>query len=197
MHLSLDFWNTLYKSNNSFKLSRLDMLKKTSLKGTDEIGHAISAIGQWHNSVLMREFGTALNALALNRLLYQTLDIPENEHDALYQETLQLFANMPPERMRHPNIEPLLDRAASKSILSNTTFIPGSAVSQWLQREGWNFDFELYSDELGAGKPAALAFKRLHSEVRSRTGSTEILHVGDDPDHDASSIPEVQSHILI
>ena len=196
MHLSLDFWNTLYKSNSSFKMNRLDILKKASLKRPEQIGHAISSIGKWHNSVLMREFGKALPAAAVNRLLYQTLGIPENEHDALYQQTLQLFASMPPQRMRHPDIEPLVHRAASKSILSNTTFIPGSAVSQWLQREGWNFDFELYSDELGVGKPAAATFKRLLSEVRSRTGSTEILHVGDDPDHDASSIPEIRSHIL-
>lgn len=196
MHLSLDFWNTLYKSNSAFKLSRLEMLKRASLKGEDEICHAISSIGRWHNSVLMQEFGTALPAEAVNRLLYQTLDIPEDEHDTLYKQTLQLFASMPPKRMRHPDIEPLLDSADSKSILSNTTFIPGSAVSQWLHLEGWNFDFELYSDELYVGKPATGAFQRLLAEVRSNTESMEILHVGDDPNHDASSIPEIRSHIL-
>ncbi|MGB1573919.1 MAG: hypothetical protein ACPG85_06530, partial [Flavobacteriales bacterium] len=141
-------------------------------------------------------FGTALTAPAVNRLLYLTLAIPENEHDTLYQETLQLFASMPPKRMHHPDIEPLLDRADSTSILSNTTFIPGSSISQWLERDGWTFDFELYSDELGVGKPATAAFDRLLAEVRSRSGSTDIVHVGDDPDHDASSLSDIQSHIL-
>ena len=196
-HVSFDFWNTLYGSNEHFKKRRMELLCARSSCDSREIQEAIHKLGQWHNGTLMMNVGLALPAFELNRLLFEWIGISEEQHSDTFTSILTLFAESPPTRLYHKDVDLWMDKADTMSILSNTTFIPGQAISKWLEMDGLQFDFEFYSDEMGLGKPDQRVFRRLREKAVDLCGnSVSTIHIGDDANHDQSSITSVKSHIL-
>ena len=196
MHVSLDFWNTLYVSNKEFKSRRLNLLSNASGKSELEVARCVSTIGCWHNDSLMANHNMAIPSSALNELLFQSLGIVDREHPSLMESIYSIFLEHPPHRMHHPTVERHLELASTMSLLSNTTFIPGKVIRELNERTEWNFSFELYSDEMGTGKPAERPFQLLLEKVKRLAPASDVIHIGDNPNFDRSPIPSVKSIIL-
>ena len=196
-HVSFDFWNTLYGSNERFKKKRLELLCTKGNCSSHQVQEAIFKLGKWHNGTLMKNVGLALPAFELNRLLFGWIGIEEQQHMDTYNFILTLFSENPPIRLYHKDVDFWMDKADTKSILSNTTFIPGQSISKRLEMDGLQFDFELYSDEMGLGKPDQRVFHRLREKAVGLCGNlVSTMHIGDDVNHDQSTLTSVESHIL-
>ncbi len=184
-HVSFDFWNTLYESNNTFKLKRGEYLSKISSKTAEEIQVVLKNVSFEHNSNF-DSVNKCLNAENLNELMLDNIGIKNGKEIAI-STIYKLFNSYPPIVFKGLSelFEYLKAKNISISILSNTAYIPGCEIRKILDRDGLfnSLSFLLFSDELGFGKPNNIVFEKLISETRSIHGNipiSEILHVGDD-----------------
>jgi FMN phosphatase YigB (HAD superfamily) len=156
-----------------------------------EIDSAFSKIGKEYN-----EHQQAGNAaiLPLN-LLKSVLNEIKTKSNVnlieLYNQINILFLAYPP--FIEPSFYEIIDLINKKgktcSITSNTAFISGSVIIEYL--ENFNllhyFSFTIFSDEFGFGKPSSkifdyLTFKAI--ECKSLIDRTNILHIGDNLESD-------------
>ena len=199
MHVSFDFWNTLFASNPAFKDQRLQLFKSRTGASVEHIEHTFSTVGSWHNNQVLLKDGLALTSPALCSLAVSILGAPYQEHSSLISDMEKLFLEYPPLPTGSQTVKEWRSRAVSASILSNTTFISGAVIRSFLLSENAEFDFMIFSDELGCGKPHAKAFQQILLEL-SLIGVADqnqrIVHVGDDPNFDSSPIENIQSVFL-
>jgi FMN phosphatase YigB (HAD superfamily) len=199
MHVSFDFWNTLFTSNPAFKAHRLQLFKNRTGASVEHIEHTFATIGHWHNNQVMLKDGLALTSPALCSLAFRILGAPYEDHSSLISDMEKLFLEYPPLPTNNSTVMEWKSRAVTVSILSNTTFISGAVIRSFLVSEQSKFDFMIFSDELGYGKPDARAFQKILLELQSTGGiakDQEIVHVGDDPKFDSSPTGDIQSVLL-
>ena len=199
MHVSFDFCNTLFTSNPAFKFHRLQMFKDRTGTSEDLIEHTFAAVGDWHNNQLMLKDGLALTSQSLCSLAFRILRVSPEDYASLIADMEELFLKYPPLPTCNSTVMEWRSCAGSASILSNTTFISGAVIRSFLDSEQEEFDFMIFSDELGYGKPQAKAFQAILFELRSRVGladDQQIFHVGDDPKFDSSPTGDIKSILL-
>lgn len=199
MHVSFDFWNTLFASNPTFKAERLQLFENCTGASCEYIEDVFRTIGTWHNDRIMLKDGLALSSQSLCSLVFSILDIPLEKHRSLILDMEKLFLEYSPLPINNPTVLEFMDRAVSASILSNTTFIRGSIIRSFLNSKKMKFDFMVFSDEIGCGKPHVQAFNQISlgiDAMKKTEKHREIFHIGDDPKFDASPIAEVKSILL-
>jgi putative hydrolase of the HAD superfamily len=124
--------------------------------------------------------------ILLSHLGIDVETVPISVLDSFFDECDSLFFEHRPQ-LTDPGISSTVhamrEAGITLSILSNTGFILGESLRKMLPLLGLKdcFDFQLYSDELGASKPSLHAFTevyRLATEIRPLE-KLEILHLGD------------------
>jgi putative hydrolase of the HAD superfamily len=198
-HYSFDLWQTLIKSNVSFKKARACYFhsnfnfKNKSLK---EIEHIFREIDLMSNKVNEITGGNIDNEELYLFILYQINDnldfITDISIKQIYNDIEIILFENPPVLYSNDTIE-VLEKLKIKNpditynILSNTAFIKGHSLKIILNDLGLFdfFDFLIFSDEVGLSKPNEKIFNLLWQEIKKiRKDSDsitldEVVHVGD------------------
>lgn len=195
-HYSFDLWMTLIKSNPAFKKARakffydhLNPLGKT----LEEVNTVFRQIDTMCNAINEKTGGNitseemylmVVHGLNAHGNAFENIQLPW-----LYHEMEQLLLQSPPvvyDESTVPVLQQIKQRdGVTISLLSNTAFIKGSSLRKVLEMMGLAayFDFQIYSDEVGASKPNKIIFDAmLRSIATVRNGNIDvhtIVHVGD------------------
>ena len=200
-HYSFDLWLTLIKSNPMFKEQRDAMFfdlynpkgipsekVRAIVAGQDVKANQLSESTGIHVPVEHIVGGV------LNELGYVPINI---DVISMIVDSIQsLFLKHPPilyDTNTRSVLEELHDDGSRLSILSNTGFIKGTTVRQFLAEIniGDIFANEYFSDELMLSKPHKRAFiQMVNSDPACRTHllNGELIHVGDNPVADGASV---------
>ena len=187
-HYSFDFWNTIVKSNSVFKSERAEFIRHQIGHdfSIDSINAAFGKIGREYNesvesgqqSILSRD----LYLKVFNELNYKG----EIDLDFVVDKVEDIFLQNPPKiEVGFLNFLQLLKNSGKTiSLTSNTAFIPGSVIKKYLASINIDehFDFLIFSDECGYGKPSNIIFDNLFrkaKELHELIEAEEITHVGD------------------
>jgi FMN phosphatase YigB (HAD superfamily) len=187
-HFSFDFWNTIVVSNKEFKLRRAQLICESvkDIISVSEVIFAFEQIGREYNSI--QESGEKV--INSDRLLLQVLDFLHCDISIEFSELLAkieyLFLECAPllDDRLYSTLEEIAKRGKTCSITSNTAFISGVVIRQFLQKMNVldYFAFCLFSDEVGSAKPNEVIFQVLIGNLR-RIGvfinHDEIVHIGD------------------
>ena len=188
-HFSFDFWNTIAYSNPEFKEKRAELLLRFINKNTDAsiVKIAFSEIGKEYN--LNQESGIELVSSIdlLSRVLNKlNSSISGAELSFLKTQLDSLFLKYPPliDNNLYDIVELIIKSGKTSSITSNTAFISGNIIREFLSNvELLNkFSFCLFSDNVGFAKPGSKIYEQLYSEVGKKQPSlkkSEIIHFGD------------------
>jgi putative hydrolase of the HAD superfamily len=185
-HVSFDFWRTLAFSNERFKTKRAQLIRENSNFNDIDIFAAFSEIGGDYN-LKMETKNEIVSPLVLYGRVFEMLSISKEFHRELYEETLSLFLKYPPILNKNclKSLIHFRNTSISCSITSNTAFIPGKTILNFLTQSGIseNFKFCLFSDATGCSKPHDSMYQLVldNAFVSSRK---EILHIGDNQKSD-------------
>lgn len=198
-HFSFDFWNTIAFSNPKFKQVRTEYISNllNNEVGLISIDAAFHKIGLEYN--LIQESGK--NVISPIDLLEKVLiklcpSVSHIDFQVLKREIDKLFIDFPP--FLDENFKRFLDYilATGKtcSITSNTAFIAGKEIKQFLSNENLlkKISFCNFSDEVGYAKPSKKIYKHVYLNAKSLHSSlkvSEIIHIGDNKttDYDGAS----------
>jgi putative hydrolase of the HAD superfamily len=197
-HFSFDLWMTLIRSNPRYKIERAKVIQERYNplgKSLEDIIAVFRQVDLLANTINERT-GRQLQAEELYLWVIGQAGTPEALTDidpvALYGEMEAVFLAHPPP-VYGPETLPVLrtlrERGHTISLLSNTAFIKGRTLRKVFPALGFDFDFELFSDEEGVSKPNAVFFERMLELARALRGQAvegplpreAILHVGDNP----------------
>jgi FMN phosphatase YigB (HAD superfamily) len=190
LHFSFDFWNTMVFPNPRFKEKRAELISQLTNKNytPEAISKAFAKVGEEHNRLI--EIGG--KNLPIQQLYQRVLiDLGWAEKidlTDLVNKVEQIFLQFPPTLCEDflSFLNFLLPFEKTISITSNTAFISGATIREFLNNYSLagKFDFCLFSDEVGYGKPAvemfqllSLKLKEYHPEIRLN----EVIHIGDNP----------------
>jgi FMN phosphatase YigB (HAD superfamily) len=187
-HVSLDFWNTIAFSNPEFKKQRANVLVNEFRITSPEADQCFTDVGEWYNHQ-QESLGIYISPLELMAKVVGQLagdedrDIVEN----IYRSTMQIFREHPPliNKTAQKLISEIVDHSVTLSILSNTAFIPGWMIGEYLENVFNNetFSFFLFSDQAKTAKPRHEIFEICYQEVLNLYGSgiekKLIMHIGD------------------
>jgi FMN phosphatase YigB (HAD superfamily) len=179
--ISLDFWGTIARFNPAYAAARTAYLAE--LFGCAEaeasahylqIKHQLDARAERHGEAL-----TPLRAVGL--LIEGRRCAGEATAEDVLRALEALVRAHPP--LLHPEVAGLIAalraRGALVGLASNTNFIAGALI-QSIFRLPW--DFEVYSDELGASKPHPRFFEAVRARAEARRpgiAPQTITHIGD------------------
>jgi putative hydrolase of the HAD superfamily len=192
LHVSFDFWRTLFKSNEMFSNARVNLLHNEYNPlglSLHKISQMIEAIGEKIdkiNSITLESF----SASEMNAELLINFGVdPSFEDLKIFEKRItDLFLEYPP--ILYTNItkkilEKLFDMNITMSLASNTAFIMGDTLDLVLKAEGLLnfFKFQIYSDKLNQSKPSIEFFNSVYKSTLSINDQinfkSNILHVGD------------------
>lgn len=195
-HLSLDLWQTLIKSNPLFKKRRAELIfqkynaSNFGLSTIEDIIRKVDLLSNSMNEItgrsisseemylmVLNETNGHINGLSLENVKELQDDVEQifyEFHPILYDEHVTDVLNLIKR-----------DYTLKFSISSNTAFIKGVQLRKVLKmlRIEHFFDFQIYSDEIGASKPSLDFFNTVYNNVnllhKKAVLKEEILHVGD------------------
>jgi FMN phosphatase YigB (HAD superfamily) len=186
---SFDFWNTLAYSNSDFKKKRAELilgLFENNITISD-VTETFTKVGAAYNK--HQESGMAILSplelldKVLNEL-YPSVSFPDLTN--LKFEIDSLFLKYPPKLDNNiiSSIEKIQNYDKACSITSNTAFISGHVIRQFLSNVNLldNFSFCLFSDEVGLGKPSSTIYELLYLKAKAihpQLKKSELLHIGD------------------
>lgn len=196
-HLSFDMWNTLITPNAEFATQRAKYLAHASGKTVGEARSIYTHIKRMADK-MAEEHGTQFAVNQIYSILVRALGMNKDVESRAYevQKTLEfLFIEHPP--ILHPELPSVLKTISDRkhitmNVLSNTNFMPGRILDQTvivpLQREGFWFNGEFYSDQEGLAKPNRDFFGKVtHPGNMTRWGNraqlwaSDVMHIGDNP----------------
>jgi FMN phosphatase YigB (HAD superfamily) len=190
-HYSFDFWNTIGFSNPKFKFERTRYFSKLFCNQFEdyEIIGAFSKVGKEYNDFI-EGCGETLTVNELYESVFQKLDVrPKTTIEEITSDVFELFLKHPP--LITDDFFTFLNsidlNKISISITSNTAFIPGEIVVEYLKQINiyHNFSFCLFSDTELVAKPNVQIFNRLKNKVLIEGMSIEnIIHIGDNMNAD-------------
>ena len=192
-HYSFDFWNTIAKSNPDFKIKRAEFVQNIIGHdfSIDSINFAFGKIGSEYNRAVESGLGSILPSDLYLKVFKELKYSREVDVDFIMDEVKHIFLQNPPKiEIGFLNFLQLIkDLGKTISLTSNTAFISGAIIKKYLTSIDIveNFDFLIFSDELGYGKPCEIIFDELYSKVKELHVSIvakEITHVGDNFDAD-------------
>ena len=212
-HVSFDLWKTIIVSNPNFRNARMNFLvndfitKEFSEEIIQNAINKISPLGDLYGEFFETGFTPRqLYYLFLHQLYgKETTKIIKdtNALEILYNESLQIFTeNIPPLISNHfPEIlEHLKNKGITTNIASNTSFAGGQHLRKCLEYHKLEFNFTLFSDEIGVFKPNFLFFENIYKRLRYISdvkNSKEILHVGDNPHADIQGATQAGFQALL
>ena len=205
-HLSFDFWDTLAFSNPEFKSERTKLISKYCSQSHNDIEKCIQNVGKNYNS-LQESSNVFISPIdLLQQAINEITKKPDIYLESLFEDICKLFKRHKP--ILNYDCEDLINKCIiykkKISILSNTAFIPGSLIKDFLISEfGVNtFSFYLFSDETQIAKPNFkafdLAYKKINLIHNKTISKTSIIHIGDNyiNDFDAAKKFGFQSHLI-
>jgi putative hydrolase of the HAD superfamily len=193
VHVSFDFWRTLFKSNPQFSSARVALLRENfnpnKLNDTqissiiENIGYAVDNINKITlESVSASEMNAAL-------LLKMGMHPNPNVLNDFEKKVTDLFVNFPP-NLISLNTNSILERLGESgvtiSLASNTAFVCGDVLDTILSNAKLSnhFLFKVYSDKINRSKPAPDFFSNVYQTAtalnKNLNAKGSILHVGDD-----------------
>jgi FMN phosphatase YigB (HAD superfamily) len=192
-HYSFDFWNTIAKSNPVFKIKRAEFIR--TIIGQDfsieSINFVFGKIGSEYNKAVESGVRSILSRDLYLQVFKELNYTREVDVDFIVDEVEHIFLQNPPKiEIGFLNFLQLIkDSGKTISLTSNTAFISGAIIKKYLTSIDIveNFDFLIFSDECGFGKPCKIIFDELYSKAKELQGSIvakEITHVGDNYDAD-------------
>jgi FMN phosphatase YigB (HAD superfamily) len=186
LHYSFDFWNTIAFSNKKYKEERTDYIYNFfNYKYNKEvINKAFSEVGFDYN-LSVDNNGKTLTVDELYLKVFEYISVNENfDLEFIKSSIFNLFLKYPPlisenfidiiEANEHNNI--------SLSITSNTAFIPGFIIEEFLKQIGIQntFSFCVFSDDVQVAKPNQKIFKIVLDRLDNRIKSAiDVIHIGD------------------
>lgn len=206
-HLSFDFWDTLAFSNPEFKFERTKLIGKYYSQSPSDIENSIKETGKKYN--LLQE--TNIASISPIHLLKQAMNDLKKKTDvnieSLFEEICILFKKHKPilNRDSEDFISACIINKKKISILSNTAFIPGKLIKEYLVSIfGVNsFSFFLFSDETQIAKPNSKAFDLVYQNINlvhnKIIPKDAIIHIGDNykNDFDAAKKFGFQSYLIV
>lgn len=195
-HYSFDLWLTLIKSNPEFKRAKKEYFYRNfnkNSKSLEEVGDIIRQVDTSCNKIV-DETGRHIKSSEMISKILSDLNCAEYD-DVILQEIdneiqFLFLANEPFIYSNHiiPLFQKIKDDKSTISILSNTGFIHGRTIRNFLKKCGLDsyISFDLYSDEIGFSKPSSDAFKTMIEKVgeiypMDNDIASRIIHIGDNP----------------
>jgi FMN phosphatase YigB (HAD superfamily) len=184
MHYSFDFWNTIAFSNPQFKEARAEFIHHyfNGQHSKDFIQSAFSHVGGEYNTSIEAN-GNALPVDELYMKVFSYLGAFENVDLSYIKFAIfKLFLEYPPSISEHfmNMLSANARHEASLSITSNTAFIPGFVIKEFLRNAGilQAFSFCIFSDEAQLAKPNRRIFQLVLNHVHHRTTSAcKVLQI--------------------
>ena len=185
-HFSFDFWNTIAFSNPKFKTERSKLMFKIFEGKVSEqrISEAFSTVGDEYNKSFEAGSGTLTIDKLYERVFHYLGILKFEDIQEVQNQIFKLFLQYPPSI--DPSFKTFLKSFDHKkvklSITSNTTFIPGRVIEQFLKNQNLDkyFSFLLFSDTEMVAKPNIEIFNRLINRFEQIDKSKNpILHIGD------------------
>lgn len=198
-HYSFDLWYTLIRSNPGFKSVRTDYMssnfnphgktKKEIQVITSKIAHMCDVISE---TTEMSVHPLQMYAMLLHGLDFDLKNVKEIDLISILNVMHARFLATPPplyDKDTENVLRQLKAEGATISITSNTGFVPGGTLRQYLSNMGLAryIDFYIFSDEVGVCKPSQLIFNKMLLQAQQRTNlqgrgmlhPREVIHVGD------------------
>ena len=205
-HLSFDFWDTLAFSNPKFKYERTKLISKYCGQSFIDIDECFHEIGKKYN-LQQQSSNIYIKPIDLLQKAIEKLNTNSViDINLIYEDILILFQKNKP--ILNPFCKDFIIKCIVNniklSILSNTAFIPGKMIKDYLIAEfGENvFSFYLFSDETKIAKPNIRAFELCYQNINTvhskMVSKTAIVHIGDNylNDYEAAKTFGFQSHII-
>lgn len=175
IHFSFDLWNTLFVPNKKYKENTIKYLSDLSLKSVDETFQIYTAVKK-EQDILAEDHGLGFPTELIWRKVLFSLGVEFDESilDAVYDIFLKNRPTIPPDTLKKLI---MLQKRQDTNIASNTVVIPGKILKVVLDELGLdNFNFQLYSDEIGFSKPNPEFFKKI-ADLTNK--DKYIVHIGD------------------
>jgi putative hydrolase of the HAD superfamily len=174
-HYSFDFWNTIAKSNTVFKSKRAEFIN--NLLGhdftIDGINFVFEKIGKEYNEAIESGVQSILPRDLYLKIFKELNYTREVDLDFIVDEVEDIFLQNPPKiEIGFLNFLQLIkDSGKTISLTSNTAFISGAIIKKYLTSIDIvkNFDFLIFSDECGYGKPSKIIFDELYRKAKELT----------------------------
>lgn len=198
-HYSFDLWQTLIRSNAGFKNVRANYLFSNfnpNGYSQNEIMEKVSGIAlmcdKVSESTEMSIHPIQMYAMALQKLGFNLDNVKEIDLISILNVMHARFLSTPPPIYDNDTelvLRQLKSEGATISITSNTGFVPGGTLRQYLSNMGLAryIDFYIFSDEVGVCKPSQLIFNKMILQAQQKTNlrgrgmlhPRDIVHVGD------------------
>jgi FMN phosphatase YigB (HAD superfamily) len=187
-HYSFDFWDTIAFSNSEFKIARANYIYELLLGKFEKeiINSAFSSVGNEFN--LSIEMGAP--TLSINDLYLKVFEnigvINEFNLESITAYIYTLFLKYPPivSNKFLDFLNTINLRDCTLSITSNTAFIPGFVIEEYLDQLGilGKFSFSVFSDVELDSKPSLAIFNKvvtLAKTVNEISIAKDVIHIGD------------------
>ncbi len=201
--ITFDFWDTIAIDDSdepkraalglpSKSQARLQLLMDEILShqpdiAPDRIAQAFADANAWFRQCWKNDYHTPSVAARMEKA-YDYLGLkPTPGFAALVRNIEEMEVRIPPDFA--PGVHEILAELAQRyrlGIISDTIHTPGRGIRQLLQRAGLldYFCCAIFSDEVGASKPAPLVFEKAAAELG--VSLAEIVHVGDRESNDVA-----------
>jgi putative hydrolase of the HAD superfamily len=207
--ISLDFWETLGKSNKDFQLPRTQLLARYfQYKGDlDDLHKVIKSTNKEIDTLsdidcVQRGFVFRVNAIYQRIMNDEHATLSVEALRALEEELSVLVAMYPPlliEEDLTQTIRELRARGYKIALISNTGFIDGRHMLVAFEKVGIRdlLDYIIFSNEIDICKPHKRIFAELISQAHVQP--YEVLHIGDNwiADVEGSTAAEMQAALLL
>jgi|TARA_B110001469_G_scaffold70611_1_gene67154 putative hydrolase of the HAD superfamily len=186
-HRSFDFWRTIAYSNPKFKLGRSKILIDNSNEIIDEkrVNTVFCEVGGAYNDE-MESTNKIKTPFSLYKLVLDQLNVRESNWEGIYTQVNELFLMHPPIiGSQFKSILPYLkDNDGTNSITSNTAFVPGDVIKEFINNSSLKglFNFMIFSDKAKTAKPNESIYHLMVSELKTMdvySAGMKTVHIGD------------------
>jgi FMN phosphatase YigB (HAD superfamily) len=187
-HYSFDFWNTIAKSNAVFKSERAKFISHQigHVFSIESINSAFGKIGRECNESIESGEQSILSRDLYLKVFKELNYSGEIDLDFIVGKVEEIFLQNPPKiEIGFLKFLQLIENSGKTiSLTSNTAFISGSVIKKYLTSIDIveHFNFLIFSDECGYGKPSNIIFDELYRKanvLHASMEAEEITHVGD------------------
>lgn len=175
IQFSFDLWNTLFIPNPNYKQKTIKYLADLSGQNFDETFQLYKAV-KAEQDILAEEHGLGFPTEMTWRKVFFILGLDYNENvlNDVYSIFLENRPTVPTDTLSKLVA---LQKRHDTNIASNTVVIPGKILRKVLADAGLdNFNFQLYSDEIGVSKPNIEFFNQITELTKKEK---YVLHIGD------------------
>jgi FMN phosphatase YigB (HAD superfamily) len=185
-HYSFDFWNTIAFSNSKYKEERADFIHYyfDQKYSKDLINNVFAKVGKDYN-ISIDNNGSTLTNNELYLKVFEYIGVNEGyDIEFIKSSIYELFLKYPPSISRnfYNILDAIVHNNISLSITSNTAFIPGNVIDEFLKKTGIfnTFSFRVFSDEVQVAKPNQKIFDIVLRNIESPIiSANDVLHIGD------------------